>query len=152
MLWYLTKIAVFRRSKVLKRGKYFIFCFRLLSQKRILQSFHPRYFRNCERPHLSLPLIFLIQNFITKVKFIVSFADRQIVTLSKDDGIYSTTEFLLDDPRFKKYACASSGGSLAMSLLPKVEVVKTRISHSVNRDTYPQSYAGDRLSNVNTIN
>ena len=52
--------------------------------------------------------------------------------LSKHDGIYSTTGFSLDDVSFGKYACASSGDSLVMSGLPKVQDVKTRKSRSVN--------------------
>ena len=55
-----------------------------------------------------------------------------IVTLSKNDGIYSMTGFSLDDVIFWRYACVSSGDSLVMSCLPKVQDVKKQKSHSVN--------------------
>ena len=55
-----------------------------------------------------------------------------LVTLSKNEGIYSTTGFSLDEVSFWKYACASSGDFLVMSHLPKVKDVKTRKSRLVN--------------------
>ena len=55
-----------------------------------------------------------------------------IVTLSKNDRIYSMTGFSLDDVIFWRYVCVSSGDSLVMSCLPKVQEVKKQKSHSVN--------------------
>ena len=64
--------------------------------------------------------------------YIASALTFKIRTLSKHDRIYSTTGFSLDDVNFGKYVCASSGDSLAISGLPKVQDVKTRKSRSVN--------------------
>ena len=56
-----------------------------------------------------------------------------IVTLSKNDEIYSATRVSLDDVSFWKFARVSSGdSSLVMSSLPKVQDVRKRKSRSVN--------------------
>ena len=48
-----------------------------------------------------------------------------LVTLSKYDWIYCTTEFSLDAVNFEKYACVNSWDSFVMPGLPKVQDVKT---------------------------
>ena len=53
------------------------------------------------------------------------------MTLSKNDGIYSTTGFLLDDVSFWKYACVSSFDSLFMFFIIIIIIIIVEILISV---------------------
>ena len=68
---------LFLLFRVLKR-EVALFFPKVMSQNCPLQSFYPKYLKNCYTPRQVLSLMFLIWNSITKVKFMVPIMRRQI--------------------------------------------------------------------------